>query len=312
MKETKRLEGTIRGILLFWSATILVAAVMMSGTEAYGQSPAINGTVRGRISDASDASVEGATVTIHNSATGLKKTGQTGTDGYYIFPNLPLGSYDVEVTKAGFATVKAAKVLLQAGKEAVIDARMPLASVSTTIEVSGGAPVIEPTRVNVGRTIDTKEIENLPLTSRNPYNFILFQPGVSGHPNPELGIPRTINTNGLMDRINYQMDGMVDTQTDRYGLRLFPISETYVKEVETVANSFAPEFGSTSGNIYNVITNSGSNIFHGIFTWIRRSVDATARPILLSPTAKKPELKLQDFATNAGAPIIKDKLFVFG
>src|SRR5437016_6528172 len=50
----------------------------------------------------------------------------------------------------------------------------------------------------------------------------------------------------------------------------------------------------------NVITNSGSNIFHGIFTWIRRSVDATARPILLSPTAKKPELKLQDFATNAG------------
>ena len=72
-------------------------------------------------------------------------------------------------------------------------------------------PVVEPARVNIGRTITEGEVQNLPLTSRNPYNFILFQPGVSGHPNPELGIPRTINTNGLLDRINYQMDGMVDT-----------------------------------------------------------------------------------------------------
>jgi hypothetical protein len=170
---------------------------------------------------------------------------------------------------------------------------------------------VEPSRVNIGRTINTREIQNLPLTSRNPYNFILFQPGVSGHPNPELGIPRTVNTNGLLDRINYQMDGMVDTQSDRHGLRLFPISDTYVKEVQTVANSFAPEFGGTAGNIYNVITNSGTNNLHGMFTWIRRSIDATARPILLLPTAPKPELKLQDFATNAGAPVIKDKLFVF-
>jgi hypothetical protein len=308
----RRREGMVRGILLFWSVTVLAIVVAMCGTEAFAQSDAINGTVRGRVSDASDASIEGATVTIHNSATGLSRTAQTGTDGYYIFPNLPLGTYDVQVTKDGFAIVKAPKVLLQAGKEAVIDARMPLASVSTTVEVSGGAPVIEPTRVNVGRTIDTKEIENLPLTSRNPYNFILFQPGVSGHPNPELGIPRTINTNGLLDRINYQMDGMVDSQQDRHGLRLFPISDTYVREVQTVSNSYAPEFGMTSGNIFNVITNSGTNDVHGMFQFIHRWVDATARPILLSPTAPKPELKLTDYSGNAGGRLIKDKLFWFG
>jgi hypothetical protein len=312
MKGTKRPGETIGGILLFWSVTLLAVAAIMSTTTAFGQSQAINGTVRGRVSDVSDASVEGATVTIHNLATGLSRTLQTGTDGYYIFPNLPLGTYDVEVTKTGFATVKAAKVLLEAGQEAVIDAHMPLASVSTTVEVSGGAPVIEPTRVNVGRTIDTSEVENLPLTSRNPYNFIIFQPGVSGHPNPELGIPRTINTNGLLDRINYQVDGMVDSQQDRHGLRLFPISDTYVREVQTVSNSYAPEFGLTSGNIFNVITNSGTNDVHGMFQYIHRWIDATARPILLSPTAPKPELKLNDYSGNAGGRIIKDKLFWFG
>jgi len=312
MKRNNRAGRSIRRFLSFWVAAVAIVVVTISATSAFGQSQAINGTVRGRVSDASDASVEGATVTIHNSATGLSKTVQSGADGYYVLANLPLGSYNVEVAKTGFATVKVGNVLLEAGKEAVIDARMPLASVSTVIEVSGGAPVIEPTRVNVGRTIDTQEIENLPLPSRNPYNFIIFQPGVSGHPNPELGIPRTINTNGLLDRINYQMDGMVDSQQDRHGLRLFPISDTYVREVQTVSNSYAPEFGMTSGDIYNVITNSGTNDVHGMFTYIHRWIDATARPILLSPTAPKPELKLNDYSGNAGGRILKDKLFWFG
>jgi hypothetical protein len=296
---------------LFWLAAILAFIVLLSGINVFAQSQAINGTVRGRVSDASDASMEGATVMVHDSATGLSRTVQSNSDGYYVIPNLPLGTYEVTVTKDGFASVKAKNVVLEAGKEAVIDVRMPLANVSETVEVSGGAPVIEPTRVNVGRTIDTKEIENLPLPSRNPYNFILFQPGVSGHPNPELGIPRTINTNGLMDRINYQMDGMVDSQQDRHGLRLFPISDTYVREVQTVSNSYAPEFGQTSGNIFNVITNSGTNDIHGMFQYLHRWVDATARPILLSPTAPKPELKLTDYAANAGGSVIKDKLFWF-
>jgi len=291
--------------------SLFVLMVVALTAAAFGQSTAINGTIRGRVIDPSGAAVPQATVTVTNSATGFTRSGSSSDEGYYVLPNLPLGSYVVAVTKQGFAGQKHSNVVLEAGKDAVIDAQLSVGQVETSIEVTGGAPVVEPSRVNVGRTITEAEVQNLPLTSRNPYNFILFQPGVSGHPNPELGIPRTINTNGLLDRINYQMDGMVDTQTDRYGLRLFPISDTYVKEVQTVANSFAPEFGATSGNIYNVITNSGTNTFHGMFNWIRRSVDATARPILLSPTAAKPELKLQDFGMNGGAPIIKDKVFIF-
>src|SRR5262249_45737141 len=88
-------------------------------------------------------------------------------------------------------------------------------------------------------------------------------------------------------------------------------SDTYVREVQTVSNSYAPEFGQTSGNIFNVITNSGTNDIHGMFQYIHRWVDASARPILLSPTAPKPELKLTDYAANAGGSVIKDKLFWF-
>jgi hypothetical protein len=184
-------------------------------------------------------------------------------------------------------------------------------AVSTTVEVTGGAPVIEPSRVETGRTIDTVEVDNLPLTSRNPYNFVLFQPGVSGHPNPELGVPRVVNTNGLDNRVQYQLDGMPDTESDQYGLRLFAISDSYVREVQTVSNSFAPEFGRTAGDIYNAVTNSGANEFHGEFYFIGRPPDS-ARTILLASNQPSTSIDLHDFAGNAGGRIKKDKLFVFG
>jgi hypothetical protein len=276
------------------------------------QTQAINGSIRGRVIDTAGASVPQAKVTILNDDTGFTRQVDTDENGYYVFPNLPLGSYTVTIEKEGFQRERHPGVVLTAGAEAVVEVQLKVGAVSTEIEVTGGAAIVEPSRVNTGRTIGHAEIDNLPLTSRNPYNFIIFQPGVSGHPNAELGIPRTLNTNGLLDRINYQLDGMVDTETDRSGLRLFAISDIYVREVQTVSNSFAPEFGDTAGNIYNVITNSGTNTPHGEFYYIFRPIALAARPMLLALSSPKPDLSLADYSGNASGAIIKDKLFVFG
>src|SRR5258706_5646193 len=270
----------------------------------FAQTQAINGSIRGRVTDPTGAAVPQAKITAANSDTGFTRAADSSEDGYFVLPNLPLGNYSVTVQKTGFDTQKYTGISLAAGVEAVLESQLKVGAVSTTVEVTGGAPVIEPSRVNTGRTISREEIDNLPLPSRNPYNFIIFQPGVSGHPNAELGIPRTLNTNGLLDRINYQMDGMVDTESDRYGLRLFPISDIYVREVQTVSNSFAPEFGNTAGNIYNVITNSGTNKPHGEFYYIGRPIALAARPMLLALSQPKPDLSLQDFAVNGSGPVI--------
>ncbi len=295
------------------SARILFAALSITvGLQlASAQTQAINGSIRGRVTDAAGASVPKAKVDIENTATSFSRSAESNEEGYYVFPNLPLGTYTVSIQKEGFETQRHPGVILNAGTEAVIDAPLRVGAVSTTVEVTGGAPVVETSRVNVGRTIDHSEVDNLPLPSRNPYNFIIFQPGVSGHPNPELGIPRTINTNGLLDRINYQMDGMVNTESDRYGLRLFPISDIYVREVQTVSNSFAPEFGGTSGIIYNVITNSGANQSHAEFYFIGRPTDASARPILLAANKPAPVIDLHDYAVNGSGALKKDKVFIF-
>ncbi len=275
----------------------------------FAQTEAINGSIRGRVTDPANAPIAQANVSIVNTQTGFTRELDTTDDGYYVFPNLPLGSYTVTIRKPGFEAEQHPDVILNAGTQATIDAQLRVGAVSTSIEVSGGAPVVDPDRVSIGRTIGFEEVQNLPLTSRNPYNFVLFQPGISGHPNPELGIPRLLDTNGLVDRVNYQLDGTVDTETDRYGLRLFAIADSYVREVQTVSSSFAPEFGKIDGDIYNVITGSGSNQFHGEVQFIGRPLGAVARPILATATTPIPAAN--DFAANAGGRIIKDKLFFF-
>jgi Carboxypeptidase regulatory-like domain len=298
----------------FQKRTVLFAFTLLSGlfvaVPVFAQSQAINGSIRGRVTDPANAPIAKVAVKIDSAETGLSRTEETGEDGYFLFPNLPLGSYTVTAQKEGFETERFTGVVLDAGMDATINAQLKVGSVSTSVEVSGGAPIVDPSRVSTGRTITLEETDNLPLTSRNPYNFILFQPGVSGHPNPELGIPRLLNTNGLPDRVSYQLDGAVDTETDRYGLRLFAIANSYVSEVQTVSNSFSPEFGKIAGNIFNVITFSGSNAFHGNVTYIGRPLDLVARPILATPTTLLPVAN--DFAARAGGAIIKNKLFYFG
>src|SRR5665213_332364 len=195
----------------------LICAVLFLSAAAFGQTEAINGSIRGHASDASGGSVSNARVTVTNDATGFTRSTETNEDGYYVLPNLTLGTYTLTIQKAGFNTGRYPGIVLDAGLEAVIDAQLKVGAVDTQIEVTGGAPIIDPSRTSTGRTITYDETNNLPLTSRNPYNFILFQPGISGHPNPVLGIPRLLNTNGLVDRVNYQLDGAVDTETDRYG-----------------------------------------------------------------------------------------------
>jgi hypothetical protein len=290
---------------------LLAVSLLAISLQLSAQTQSINGSVRGRVTDPSGAPVPGASISVENGATAFTRNTASNLDGYFVIPNLPIGTYTVTIKKEGFEQQRRPGVILDAGIEAVIDAALSVGSVSTTVEVTGGAPVIEPSRVDTGRTIGTLEVDNLPLTSRNPYNFLLFQPGVSGHPNPELGVPRVVNTNGLDNRVQYQLDGMPDTESDQYGLRLFAISDSYVREVQTVSNSFAPEFGRTAGDIYNAISNSGSNTFHGEFYFIGRPPDG-ARTILLASSQPNTSIDLHDFAGNAGGRLKKDKLFIFG
>ena len=173
------------------------------------------------------------------------------------------------------------------------------------------SPIAEPGKIDLGRTIGETEIQNLPLVSRNPYNFAFLQANVTGYENNEFGVPR-INANGTQMHTNYQIDGNTNTEKDRAGLRMLPISEVLVREVKVITNGFAPEFGQTTGMVYNAITQSGHQQRRGSASYRFKRNAMSSRPFFLAPTARKPDTEANDVTATLGGPIQKDKWHYFG
>ena len=177
--------------------------------------------------------------------------------------------------------------------------------------VSGDASVADRGRTDIGRVMNTREVQDLPLVARNPYQFGRLTANVNGRWNRGFGFP-LFNANGLVRRVNYQIDGNVNTQGDRGSIRAMLISDTFVKEVQLITNAFAAEFGNTPGMIMNVITPSGSNKFSGNVSYRFRRPRFYTRPFFFS-TAELPESRVDDFTGAIGGPVIKDRgHFYFG
>ena len=291
-----------------------VAALIVIATSALpvaAQSTAINGTIEGTIVDTSGATLPGVTVTITNTDTGAQRVVVTSPEGAYRAPLLPLGNYAVAAELQGFKKFEQRGVTLSAGQTALINVTLSVGNVSETITVTGESPVAQPGRIDLGRTIGEAEVKNLPLVSRNPYNFAFLQANVTGYENNEFGVPR-INANGSQMRTNYQLDGNTNTEKDRAGLRLLPVSEVLVREVKVITNGFAPEFGQTTGMVYNAITPSGTNNLHGSASFRFKRNGFSDRPFFLSPTARKPDTEANDFTATLGGPIKTDRWHYYG
>lgn len=294
------------------AAIAMVAAVSIFGVlTSNGQSQAINGQIEGIVSDSNGAAVPNATVTVRNIGTGSERSVTTDTGGVYRVPLLPLGTYRVTIEAQGFKRYVQEGIILTTGSIATVRASLEAGGLEETVTVTADAPIADPGKIDVGRVMNTREVQNLPLVSRNPYNYALLQANVTGRPNVEFGVPR-INANGYTRRTNYQLDGNNNTQADRGGIRLMPISDTFVAEVQLVTNGFAPEFGNTPGLIMNAVTPSGTNDIHGSASYRFRRTGMSSRPFNISPTAVKPETKVDNITGAVGGPFIKDRWHFYG
>jgi len=296
-----------------FAAMIVVAAAafLLGSVEIAGQSQAINGQIEGIVTDANGAAVPNATVTIRNIETGSERTLTTDAGGGYRAPLLPLGTYRVTIEAQNFKRLIREGVTLTTGSTATVNAALEAGGLEETVTITSDAPIADPGKIDVGRVMNAREVQNLPLVSRNPYNYALLQANVTGRPNVEFGVPR-INANGYTRRTNYQLDGNNNTQADRGGIRLMPISDTFVSEVQLVTNGFSAEFGNTPGLIMNAVTPSGTNGLHGSASYRFRRTAMSSRPFNTSPTSQKPETKVDNITGAIGGPFIKDRWHFYG
>ncbi len=291
------------------SLALIVTGFLAIGVNA--QSQALNGQIEGTVTDQNGAAVANANVTARNVGTGTERSVSTDANGLYRIPLLPLGSYRVTVQSPNFKKYIRDGITLSAGQTATISLSLEAGDVSATVTVTSDAPIADPAKIDVGRTLNTREIQDLPLVSRNPYNYSLLQANVVGRPNTEFGVPR-VSANGYARRTNFQLDGNANTQANQAGLRLVPISETFISEVQLVTNGFSAEFGNSPGLVMNNITPSGTNDVHGSASFRFRRTWMSSRQFNTLPTAVKSPTDVDDYTVAVGGPIIKDRWHFYG
>ncbi|HEY2153661.1 MAG TPA: TonB-dependent receptor [Vicinamibacterales bacterium] len=304
---------------------ILSAVLSLSLTApAFAQSTAANGAIEGIVSDTSGGVLPGVTVTVTSLDTGISRSIITNDKGVFRAPLLALGKYQVVAELQGFKKYEQTNISLSVGQTATVNVTMAVGTVSETITVSGtDIPALDTARIDIGHTMSDLEVHSLPLVARNPYNFALVQPGVTGYENVEFGVPH-LAANGASMRINYQVDGNTNTEKDRAGLRLLPMSEVMIQEVKVVTTGFAPEFGQTMGMVYNAVTPSGTNTFKGEGSYLFRRDPFSAFPFFFGCTGVAstcgdapagsvlPATKVDTGTATFGGPIVKNRAFFYG
>jgi hypothetical protein len=290
---------------------LLVTAVFGSGI-ALGQTQSNAADLQGVVRDQSGAVVNGASVTARNVGTNTSKTTTSNDDGGYLIVNLVPGDYEVTVEAANFKKSVLPDVKLTVGQRADLDIALEVGQVSEVVTVSGAsAELVETSKTAIATTVDLQRIENLPINERNYLAFALTTSTVGRDNGRPIGpAPTTgLNFGGQRGRSNLvQVDGADNTDNSVNASRS-TVSQEAVQEFQVVTNSFAPEFGRSSGGIVNVVTKSGTNDFHGnIFGFLRDKSFQARNPF--APIAK-PDFRRTQYGVTLGGPLDRDRTFFF-
>ncbi len=248
-----------QGILRIGS---LVTMMLMVATLAYGQG-SVTSTLTGTVTDTSGGAIPGATVVAKHEGTGVTSEAITSSQGTFTIPSLNPGSYSVTVSLTGFKTAVFTGVVLSAGVPASVPAKLEVGGIEETVVVEGATALIQTVSSAVSATINTAQIQSLPLTSRNVMDFVVFLPGVS-----TAGGNRASSINGLpRAAINITLDGVnVQDNTLKSSDGFFTIVQPRLDAIEEVTVSMAA--GESAGGGQGAVqirftTRSGSNSYSG-------------------------------------------------
>src|SRR6202790_4375826 len=279
----------------------------------------------GQVSDASGAAVPGATVTVTNKETGLRRSASTDDTGRFNFPQLKPGAYSVKVEAEGFETQQNDAVSSALGQKQTVDFRLKIAQSNQTVEVSTEAPILNPENANTLTSLNARALENLPNPGGDltyPLQFAAgalvntagssndFVGGTNGFGNVEFnGLPALSNgyiVDGL--ETNDPLTNLNSGLSTNLVLGLNSISEGTVNTL-----SYGVDQGWYGASQVNYVTKSGSNQFHGNLyeLWNGARLNAADYFTNATPGNHKPGATVNHFGGSLGGPIAHDKLFFF-
>lgn len=308
------MRRTARSVLFGCFVLILFAALEALPAAAQFTTASLGGT----ITDPSGGAIAAAEVTARNTATGVTYTTKSRAAGEYTFPALPVGTYELTVTKTGFETYVQTGIVLSVNQAATQPVVLKVGAVAEKVTVSANASLVTTRSATTGQLVNQQSIVNLPLNGREAQSLVFLIPGANdvtdqycgtgceggGYPGEQYANVNGGGPNG----VNYQMDGADNNDTYMNTNLPFPNPDA-VQEFNVLTGNMSAEYGNAISGVVDVVTKSGTNQFHGdAFDFVRNYL-FDARNYFAST---RDTLKQNQFGGTLGGPIKRDKLFFFG
>jgi hypothetical protein len=291
--------------VLFFASLSLVASAQLVAT----------GRVNGTVTDQAGASLPGVQLRIVEVKTNLARTTVSSQEGEFSFPILPVGEYRVEAEHGGFKKNVTRGITLTVDQTVNLQVSLEVGEVSQTIDVTSEPTLLESTVPTLKSVIDQKRIQELPLEGRNVLSLMLLVPGIQptsgAFINQEFTAPNQVfvsSSGGRGNTIVYNLDGVDNSDTYTNVANSYPNPDA-LEAINIETNSFTAEHGRRGGGVFNAITRSGTNDWHGsLFEFVRNSaLNATN---FFTP-GREDGLKRHQFGGTVGGPVIRDRTFFF-
>ncbi len=279
-------------------------------------------SISGRVEDASHGAVSGATVTVKSLETGATRVVSTDETGGYRVSLLPLGPQEVKVEKPGFKAEVRQGVSLRVGQEAAVDFRLEIGEVLQQIKVSEEAPIVNTTTAATAGVVGEREVKNLPLNGRSFDALITLNPGTINYSamksaNTSTSDGNTFSVAGRRTGENlFLLNGIEYTGSSQLaitpgGVSGYLLGIDAVREFNVLTDTYPAEYGKRAGAQISVVTQSGTNNFHGTLFEFLRNNDFDSRSYF-AQTSFVPPFRQNQFGAAMGGPLKKDRLFLFG
>jgi hypothetical protein len=309
LSQKRRLFGLLLiGVLIFVHASSLSAQATSS--------------ISGRVDDTSGAAAPGVALTVTSMETGSTRTAISDGSGEYRVLSLPVGRYEVKAEKAGFEVEVRQGLDLVVGQEAVVNMTLRVGAVSQQVTVTGDASLVNTTTASTSGLVSEEQVKDLPLNGRSYDNLITLNAGAVNYTSNTATVASNAGAGNYFSvdgRAPYQnlflLNGAEFTGVSQLGITPGGASGQMlgidaVREFNVVSGTYGAEYGKRAGSQISIVTQSGTNKFHGgVFEFVRNSA-LDARNYF--DQSSIPPFQRNQFGGSAGGPIQKDKTFIFG
>ena len=314
------------GMVARWATLFCCVAVLLLATRGFSQI-AGTGDIQGTVSDTTGAVISNASITLTNEATLVSRTTKTSGAGVFLFPGVPIGTYDLKVSASGFKTYEQTKIELEVGSSIAVNPTLTVGSEGQTIEVQAEGLALQTEDPTFKQTVDQQDLTEMPLNSasRQITGLLMISGGSNTAPgNDFTGSKYSYQTisisiaGGNGNTTLWRLDGGDNQDYMANGNLPFPFPDA-VSQFSVESTVLGAQDGEHTGGMVNVVTRSGTNAYHGsAFEFIRNNyIDATNFYSSCVPVAPKTTCTAKDtlhqnqYGGTFGGPVKRDKLFAF-